>query len=248
MSTIGIRREDKNSWERRAPLTPNAIATLATEGVQTQLQRSSNRVFADAAYESCGAFLVDDPFDADLVLAIKEIPAELLRKGGSYLFFSHTIKGQPCNMGLLKRLIKLGCNLLDYECITDEQGQRLVFFGHHAGMAGMLDTLWACGQRLKALNHAATPFADLLPAHRYDGLTEIKQAVATAGDIIRTEGLPTSLALPLVCGFTGYGNVSQGAQYIWDQLPSEEITPESTGRAHRSNRCAARSCVQGGVP
>jgi len=27
--------------------------------------------------------------------------------------------------------------------VTDEQGRRLIFFGRHAGMAGMIDTLWA---------------------------------------------------------------------------------------------------------
>jgi len=31
--------------------------------------------------------------------------------------------------------------MIDYEKVTDEQGRRLIFFGRHAGMAGMIDTL-----------------------------------------------------------------------------------------------------------
>ena len=63
---------------------------------------------------------------ADVVLAIKEIPVEVLESSKTYLFFSHTIKGQPDNMPALRRLMELGCTLMDYELITDEEGRRLV--------------------------------------------------------------------------------------------------------------------------
>jgi alpha-aminoadipic semialdehyde synthase len=44
------------------------------------------------------------------------------------------------------------------------------------------------------------------------------------GDDIKRGGLPDGLA-PLVVGFAGYGNVSQGAQEILDLLPLEAIEP-----------------------
>lgn len=47
--------------------------------------------------------------------------------------------------------------LIDYECITDKDGKRLVRFGQFAGYAGMADTLHALGDRLLALGHS-TPF------------------------------------------------------------------------------------------
>ncbi|MDH5185947.1 MAG: hypothetical protein OEW70_02650, partial [candidate division WOR-3 bacterium] len=52
-----------------------------------------------------------------------------------------------------------------------------------------------------------------------------KQAISGVGKKIAEDGLDASL-LPLVCGITGYGNVSQGAQEIFDLLPFEEIKPK----------------------
>jgi len=221
--TLGIRLEDKNRWERRAPLTPDAVRRLAEDGIRVLVQPSPNRVFPDAAYESGGAALTPDVFGADVVLAVKEIPKDLLRPGGTYVFFSHTIKGQPYNRPLLKRLVELGCTLLDYECITDDAGRRLVFFGRQAGQAGMIDTLWSLGQRLAALGQPS-PFATLRPAHAYESLAAAEEALAAVGETIRREGVGAGLE-PLVCGFTGYGNVSQGAQQVYARLPVEELAP-----------------------
>ena len=51
-ATLGIRAEDPaRRWERRAPLTPAACATLVSKGVQVLVQPCEKRVFADAAYE-----------------------------------------------------------------------------------------------------------------------------------------------------------------------------------------------------
>ena len=58
---------------------------------------------------------------------------------------------------MLKKMMDLKCNLIDYERITDDKGFRLVFFGRYAGLAGMIDTLWSFGQRMK-LNNIKTPF------------------------------------------------------------------------------------------
>jgi alanine dehydrogenase len=59
------------------------------------------RVFADAEYAAAGAELRDDLVPADLVLGVKQVPAELLLPGKDYMFFSHTIKAQAENMALL---------------------------------------------------------------------------------------------------------------------------------------------------
>lgn len=48
---IGIRREDKSRWERRAPLTPTAVALLIKQtGVKVYVQPSTKRIFSDADY------------------------------------------------------------------------------------------------------------------------------------------------------------------------------------------------------
>ncbi len=161
----------------------------------------------------------------------------LLEAGKTYLFFSHTIKGQARNMPMLRRLMELGATLIDYEKITDEQNRRLLFFGRQAGQAGMIDTLWALGRKLEA-EGTPSPFGGLLQTYHYTSLVEAKEEIAEVAHVIRTEGLPEPL-VPLVCGFTGYGHVSQGAQEIFDLLPMEEIPPERFGAFLRQKNFSA---------
>lgn len=222
---IGIRREDKNRWERRAPLTPDHVAEIVHEhGVEVVVQPSERRAFPDQAYASAGARLSEDLSDCPFVLGVKEIPADKLDHKRAYLYFSHVIKGQPQNMPLLKRVLDQRCTLVDYELIVDRKGRRLIFFGRHAGYAGGIDSLWALGQRLRAEGFD-TPLADVQLAHQYDSLEDAMQSIRSAGDRIRRERLPANLH-PLVIAFTGEGNVSGGAQEVFERLPIETISPE----------------------
>jgi len=224
MNTIGLRLEDKNDFERRVALTPEAVAELTAKGLEVKVERFDRRAFADAEYAKAGAVLVDDARDCDLLLGIKEMPKQgYFRGGGAYVFFSHTIKGQSYNMKMLRNLIDNGCTLFDYETVTDDKGRRLIFFGRYAGLAGMIDTLWTLGQRLRSLGHD-TPFLDVQPAHAYDGLDAAKAAIAEVGRRIASEGLPEMIR-PAVVGITGYGNVSSGAQEILDLLPHVDVAP-----------------------
>jgi saccharopine dehydrogenase (NAD+, L-lysine forming) len=126
---------------------------------------------------------------------------------------------------MLKKLLDLGCTLMDYEKVTDEKNRRLIFFGNYAGFAGMIDTLWVLGQRLLA-EGIKTPLAEIKHSLGYHDLKEARLAIAEIGERIRSEGLPDSLQ-PLVAGFAGYGNVSRGAQEILDLLPVKTIEPEN---------------------
>lgn len=222
---IGIRREDKNRWERRAPLTPDHVSELAREhGLNVLVERSELRAFPDAAYASAGADVADDLSPCRVVLGVKEIPVAKLLPARTYLYFSHVIKGQRSNMPMLRRLMELGSTLIDYEPIRDRKGRRLIFFGRHAGYAGMFDTLWALGRRLAAEGFPM-PLQDVKLAHEYNGLDDAMERLSRIGDRIRHDGLPTGLR-PLVVGFTGSGNVSKGAQEVFDRLPFEEIDPD----------------------
>lgn len=221
---IGIRREDKNPWEKRVPLIPSHGKELMQKyAIEIWIQPSSIRVFPDEAYSREGVRVTEDLSPCPMILAVKEIPLDVFQEGKAYVFFSHTIKGQPQNMPMLKKMMDLKCTLIDYEKIVDEKGQRLVFFGRQAGQAGMIDTLWALGQRLEKEGFP-TPFSRLFPTHRYGSLVEAKEQIQQAGWQIHKIGLDKSL-VPLICGFTGYGHVSRGAQEIFDLLPYEELDP-----------------------
>jgi alpha-aminoadipic semialdehyde synthase len=47
---LGIRREDKNRWERRAPVAPTHVKELVQKGIKVLVQPSSLRTFSDRQY------------------------------------------------------------------------------------------------------------------------------------------------------------------------------------------------------
>ncbi len=225
IKTIGIRREDKNEWERRVPLVPNDVSELREKyGIRTIIQPSEIRIFSDEEYRKAGAEIGEDLQRADAIFAVKEIPLHLLEHGKTYIFFSHTIKGQPYNMKMLNRLMELECNLIDYELIAGRKNNRLITFSSYAGMAGLIETLHAFGRKMK-LNGYATPFEGIKQAYQYDSLEEAKNHLRKIGGMIAENGLPKELA-PLTVGFLGYGNVSKGAQEMFDLLPFKTIEPK----------------------
>jgi len=222
---IALRREDKNPWEKRVALIPSHVRELVKDqGVKFVVQPSPIRVFADDDFKREGAKVQEDLSSACVVMGIKEMPESLFEPGKAYVFFSHTIKGQKANMGMLRRLVEQKCTLIDYEKIVDEKGRRLVFFGRQAGTAGMIESLWALARRLDAegLPH---PFGPIRRMTEYQSLVEAKETIDEIGGTIRQDGLPEHL-VPFICGFTGYGHVSQGAQEIFDIFPEIEIAPE----------------------
>lgn len=221
---IGIRREDKNIWERRVPLTPNQIRRLIKEfGIKFVVQSSAIRAYSDEDFRQAGAEVREEISDCPIVLGVKEMPVTFFRPGGTYLYFAHVIKGQRQNMEMLKRLMELECSLIEYEKVTDDQGRRLLFFGRFAGIAGMIDTLAGMGRRLKSLG-LETPFVKVKQAHEYVRLKEALAAINSVGEQVRNVGLPLSIS-PLVIGVTGYGNVARGVKEVLTALGTKEIKP-----------------------
>jgi len=222
---IGIRKEDKNIWERRVPLIPVHVQELKEKfNIETIVEPFERRAFSDSEYISAGAELNSDLSKAPIIFAVKEIPIRLLQENKTYIFFSHTIKAQEYNMPLLKKLMDLKCTLIDYETMTNDAGKRVVFFGRYAGYAGMIDALNGLGIRLEHLG-IKNKFREVKPAFEYTDLNDAKEHIKAIGEKIAAEGLPQAVK-PLIFGFAGYGNVSQGAQEIFDLLPYEEIEPE----------------------
>jgi len=221
---IGIRREDKSEWERRVAVVPDIARNLREKhGIQVVVQPSPIRAFGEDEFLAAGATLDEDLSSCPVIFGVKEMPKEVFQPGKTYVFFSHVIKGQPYNMPMLKRLMELGCNLVDYEKVADDKGRRLIFFGRHAGLAGMIDTLWALGRRLQ-WEGIPNAFTEVRRAYQYHDLAEAQEAIRTVGDRIREDGLPPAVT-PLIVGVAGYGNVSRGAQEILDLLPVVEIDP-----------------------
>ncbi|KAI9255460.1 Saccharopine dehydrogenase-domain-containing protein [Sporodiniella umbellata] len=221
-ATIGIRREDKSRWERRAPLSPDHVKLLIKDtGTKVYIQPSTKRIFPTETYERAGAIVSEDLSKADIILGIKEVPEQSLLPDKTYLFFSHTHKGNEKNMPMLQSILDKNIRLMDYELMTDETGKRLVAFGKFAGNAGMIDTLHGMGHRFLGMGYS-TPLMYMSMAHNYPTLSQAKLALHGVGNMIMQNGTPKDFG-PLIFAFTGYGNVAQGAMEIFRELPHEFV-------------------------
>ena len=152
---VGIRKEDPSRiWERRAPLTPDAVHHLVkSTGVDVLIQDCERRAIPTSDYVKAGARVHESLDPAHIVLGIKETPINQVLTTPAispwtskpvprtHLMFSHTIKGQSYNMQLLSKFLaapslpdpRLLPRLIDYELLTDDAGKRTVGFGWFAG-------------------------------------------------------------------------------------------------------------------
>uniref|UniRef100_A0A8C2CTP7 Alpha-aminoadipic semialdehyde synthase, mitochondrial n=1 Tax=Cyprinus carpio TaxID=7962 RepID=A0A8C2CTP7_CYPCA len=248
-SVIAIRREDVNVWERRAPLAPRHVKEITAAGHKVLVQPSNRRAIHERYYEKAGAVIQEDISEASLIIGVKRPPEEKVYPHKTYAFFSHTIKAQEANMGLLDDLLKkvkvslqnendqgessyvfgniysgqTKVRLIDYEKMVDPNGYRIVAFGQWAGVAGMINILHGLGLRFLALGHH-TPFMHIGMAHNYRNVSQAIQAVRDCGYEISLGLMPKSIG-PLTFVFTGTGNVSKGAQDIFNELPCEYVEP-----------------------
>jgi len=111
------------------------------------VESSPTRCFADAAYQEVGISVVDNLENADIILNIKELPADSLIPNKTYFFFSHTIKKQPYNKGMLQAILFKNITLIDYEVLRYENGQRVLGFGRFAGLVGAYNGLLVYGKK-----------------------------------------------------------------------------------------------------
>lgn len=222
---IGIRHEDKYVMERRVAIIPKHLKKLINNNsLEALMESSPKRIFSDKEFEDAGAVVTNDLSKAPVIFGVKEMPISFFEEGKTYIFFSHVIKGQEYNMPMLKAMIDKKCTLIEYEKIVDEMGRRLIFFGKYAGLAGMINSLWSLGLRLKHFGYD-TPFLKIKQSHKYNSLDEAKRVISEVGLEIAEKGLPDEIC-PLTVGFTGYGNVSMGAQEILSLLPVKQILAE----------------------
>ncbi|TDL17070.1 hypothetical protein BD410DRAFT_901633 [Rickenella mellea] len=249
--TIGIRREDPNRiWERRCPLTPQAVETLIREtGVRVLVQPCERRVFRLDEYVQAGAEPHPSLQPAHILLGIKEVPLEellvdpvnALTDHGlvprTHFMFSHTTKGQSYNMPLLSRFLaikpstplvqmdipnsELLPTLIDYELLTNEEGKRTVGFGWFAGVAGTLEGLISTAHMFLELG-VATPFLNTPRPHTAT-LPELRKSLENIGKTISLLGMPRKTGPFIVC-VTGTGHVANGALSMLEALPIEYVS------------------------
>ncbi len=204
---IGIIKETKIPGDSRAPLSPSQAADLIeNQGIDLVVQRSKDRIFSDDEYGAAGVPVVDEVWDRDILLGVKEVKIEALIENKTYFFFSHTIKEQPYNRRLLQTILKKNIRLIDYEVLTDEAGKRLIAFGRFAGMVGAHNGIMAYGKRTGTFE---------LPR-----LKDLRN-YAEAREIYKSTTFP-----PICVVLTGGGRVANGAAEVLDDMGFEKVAAD----------------------
>lgn len=188
MVRIGLIREEKIPPDTRVALTPEQCVSVQKEfGVKIVVEPSPNRCFTDQDYKDHGINISSDLSDCDILLGIKEVPIDKLIEGKTYLFFSHTKKKQPYNQKLMQAMIAKKIRMVDYECLTHSDGQRILGFGFFAGAVGAHNGLLTYGKKngLYTLKpaHACLDFAEMTAQYQNTYLPNIKIAVTGAGKV-----------------------------------------------------------------
>ena len=204
---IGLSKERKNPPDNRVALSPIQCVALQQRypEVQVLVESSPSRCFSDDAYREVGIEVVDSLERCDVIFNIKEVPSEALIAGKTYFFFSHTIKKQPYNRGMLQTILEKNITLIDYEVLRYETGARVLGFGRYAGVVGTYNGLLVYGKKHGLFS--------LKPAHQSKNYADILT------QLLRVD-LPNMRIV-----ITGGGRVSQGALDLLRALQIREVTP-----------------------
>ncbi len=205
---IAIIREEKIPQDTRTPIIPEQAKMInsAYPSVQIVCQSSDARCYADKEYQNAGIEIVEDVSQCDILFGVKEVKIERLLPGKTYLFFSHTIKKQPHNQRLLQKIVENKIRLIDYECLTDEKGIRVIAFGRWAGIVGAYNALWTFGKKYNSYS--------IKRAFECKDLNEL------FAELKKVELPPIKILI------TGNGRVSQGGLEILEIAGIKKVDPE----------------------
>ena len=204
---IGVIREGKVPSDSRVPLTPKQCQQLIQKfGIQVVVQPSEVRCIKNEEYLKEGITMQEDLSDCNILLGVKEVPKDQLIAEKSYFFFSHTIKEQPYNRDLLKTILKKNIQLVDYEVLTNEKGQRVIAFGVFAGMVGAHNAIWTYAQRTGAFE-----FPRMKDLFDYQA----------ARDIYDLTNIPKVKIV-----VTGKGRVASGSAKVLKDMGIVEVSPQ----------------------
>jgi saccharopine dehydrogenase (NAD+, L-lysine forming) len=202
---IGILREGKVPPDKRVPLLPEQCQQIMRDypHVSIVVQPSDIRCIANKEYSDIGISLQEDLADCDILMGVKEVPMYQLIPNKTYMFFSHTLKKQPHNQKLLQTALERKITLVDYECLKDTQGNRILAFGRFAGVVGAYNAFLFYGKKMNLFN--------LKRAYECFDMVEMKQE-------LRKVKLP-----PIKIIMTGGGRVGNGALEILDYLKIKKV-------------------------
>ena len=204
---FGIIKERKNPPDRRVVFSPSKLQEFKNQypNAEIAVESSDIRVFSDNEYKNQGIDVTENMQNCDVLFGVKEVPIDALIQNKKYFFFSHTIKKQPYNRGLLNAILENNIELYDHETIVKENGARLIGFGRYAGIVGAYNGFRAIG--LKNGTY------DLPKAENLDSQKELINELCKIN-------LPKGFKILL----TGNGKVAYGAKEMLDAMNIKQIS------------------------
>ncbi len=88
INSIGIIKESRPD-ESRAPIAPSQVSQIIEQypGINIFVQPCNKRTFKNEEYEKCGAKIIDNLNDCDLLFGVKEVDVNRLIPNKTYVFF-----------------------------------------------------------------------------------------------------------------------------------------------------------------
>jgi len=194
--------------ERRAPLAPKEAGQLVQQGIKVFVEKSTQRIFEDAAYKQEGCEIVNSLSwheEADkektLVLGLKAIdpmPSIIEHK---HMYFAHAYKNQPQAKQLLTAF-KAGKGVLyDIEYLLNENNVRVASFSYYAGYCAAATAIFLWMEK----NKYSEGYSSLPLLNNKDELVELLNKV-----IIKETSLPN------VC-LLGNGQLAEGVMHFLNE-------------------------------
>ena len=199
-------KETKIPVDNRVALSPRQVAELNRRypAHEIVVQSSEIRAFTDDEYRAEGVEVVEDIRDCDVLFGVKEAKVDSLVPEKNYFFFGHIAKKQEYNRPLFQALVRNHITFCDYEYLVDENSTRVCSFGWWGGVVGVYYTLRGYGLKYKQYELPK-------PERRFT----LRQLL----DSLKSIQLPKVKLL-----VTGAGRVSQGAQYVLENIGALKMT------------------------
>lgn len=204
---VGVIREGRMPPDKRVPLTPLKCQEAMTvfPELEIKVQPSAIRSYTDQEYRDLQIAVNEDLSDCDVLMGVKEVPVDRLIPGKTYFFFSHTIKKQPHNQLLLQEIIRKKITLVDYETLTNAQGERIVAFGRYAGIVGAYNGIMTYGKKWNLF--------DLQPAHQCPDIEDMEE------EYFKVKALSN-----IKIAVTGGGRVAHGAMEVLTKMGIRKVS------------------------
>lgn len=208
---LGLIREYKNPPDKRVAFSPEQCKRVQNgfQNIKIIAESSPVRAFNDKDYENCGITVSENMTVCDFLFGIKEVPPEKLIASKTYLFFSHTIKKQIHNREMLKEILRKNITLIDYECLRNRKGSRILGFGKYAGIVGTYEIFRAMGKKYNIFNWQSPS--------EYKNYDELKTDITKDLELIKLQKKKIVL--------TGSGRVISGCEELLEFMNISKVEP-----------------------